>query len=205
MDTPFGFDGVIMENGSLHPGNWGKQPLGEWFPVGIPEGVKPASSASLEAYQGYRCVYDGACADLVVVTRTKDGNPAALLAERGPNAPWPGVWWMFGGAIAAYRRPDEWIVERVKQECGLTVNPEVLLGVYRTCAPRKGGKVASTMQLCYASYVPIDKIAGARVDRAHTSLKLFTEPTLKGLLQKGDPSAHWYPVRAACLAMRCMP
>lgn len=200
----YGYEGVILENPNLSKATWGRGPLSTWLRVEAPDGVSP--TASKEDFDGYRRARDGACADLALVTRLDDGTPAALLGRRSATAPWPEVWWIFGGATAAYGNIEEWIAERVKQECGVEAVPQALLGVYRTCAPREDGIVGSTIQVCYAAYVDLEEIRRSmRADRGHTELRLFSAETLRLLLHQEDKTVHWYPVKAACLAMEYMP
>lgn len=164
----------------------------------VPQGITPGVPA--EVYNAYRRGRDSACVDIVIVTQRPDGTPAVLLSLRKPNVCFGGKWWIYGGALQAYRSIHDFISERASTECGVTVEPEALIGVYRTIAE---DHIGSTMQPCYVSRVPFaSAVQKMTTDTGHSAILLFTERELAEIPKQ---ERHWYPMRVARLALQNMP
>lgn len=146
----------------------------------------------LDVYTAYRLGRDSACADALITTHVH-GRPAALLSKRGPHVAFPNRWWMHGGALPAYDSLLDFLITRVQRECGVDIlnATHTYVGLYRTCAPADGPS-ASTLQPCFAFYLPYEKIAHATTDEDHTDRQLFTLDEYQSL---PEHERHWYPGR----------
>ena len=164
----------------------------------VPEGVN--RGAVPEVYAGYRQGLHGACCDKAIVTRQPNGKPAIMLSLRKKSVCFGGVWWIYGGAIHAYRDIAAFVSERAASECGVEVPPHVLIGVYMTNA---SDHIGSTMQPCFASFVPYDTIMQKmRTDSGHGDVRLFTTEELR---QIPESEQHWYPMRIAHRTLESLP
>ena len=193
------YEGVILEN-NIFISEWRKGECREMYEdtIDVPEGVTPGVSPDI--YNAYRMGRDSACIDIVIVTSLEDGTPAVLMSKRADNVCYGGKWWIYGGALQSYRSVADFIGERARKECGVEVRPKALIGVYRTMS---GDFVGSTLQPCYASFVPVAQIRDhKKVDDAHSSVRLFTAGELSVM-----PAAesHWYPLRVAKIALEAFP
>lgn len=198
------YEGVILENPFLEK-EWREKRFIKlppsttlceevYIPKGVTAGVPP------EVYSEYRKGRDSACVDIVLVTRLEDGTPAVLLSLRKPDVCYGNKWWIYGGALQAYRSVEDFISERATKECGVPVMPQVLIGVYRTMSE---DYVGSTLQLCYAAQVPIEAVrAKMSTDPNHSSVRLFT---LAELEEIPDENGHWYPMHVSRIALKSMP
>ncbi len=172
------YQGIIVEN-NLIKAEWRKGGCREQFfeDVNIPMGV--TDTVPPEIYGEYRRGRDSACVDMVIVTRLPTGDPAVMLSMRKPTVCFGGKWWIYGGALQAYVPDDEFVSRRATRECGVEVKPEVLIGVYRTCA---GDHIGSTLQPCYAARVSYDAVMeNMKKDEGHTDVRLFTLEQLRGI------------------------
>jgi hypothetical protein len=199
------YEGVILENPFIKK-EWEEK---EWTkpaecltytgnniapPKGVTSGVSP------EIYNEYRKGRDSACVDIVLVTRLENGAPAVLLSLRKPDVCYGNKWWIYGGALQAYRSISEFIQERATKECGVLVAPEVIIGVYRTMSE---DYIGSTLQPCYAARVPIETVrAKVSTDQNHSSVRLFTLAELEEIPAENE---HWYPMRVSEIALQAMP
>ncbi len=156
----------------------------------IPEGV--TKGAPSEIYGGYRKGLHGACCDIVIVTTLPSGQHAVLLSLRKLEVCFGGTWWIYGGATHAYRDIGEFISERASKECGVSVEPQALVGVYVTYA---ADHIGSTMQPCYMAFVDYDVIKeNMLTDTGHNNVKLFTQSELD---EMPEDERHWYPIRVS--------
>ena len=168
-----------------------------------PEVVTPPSvidfisvESLTEARQGKQL----ACIDIVICARRADGVGVVALSKRKPNNPFGGIWCMYGGSIGAYQDVSSFITDRAEKECGIKVEPQVLLGAYQTSCV--GDLPQSTIQLCYAVQVDYDALAATvRIDPSHVDVKLFTRDDLALL----SDDLEWYPKRTGILALDNMP
>jgi hypothetical protein len=200
------YEGVILENPFLKK-EWRERSLPAASPPSttlwdsvypIPQGVTPGVPA--EIYSEYRKGRDSACVDIVLVTRLEDGTPAVLLSLRKPDVCYGNKWWIYGGALQAYRGIEDFISERATKECGVPVKPEVLIGVYRTMSE---DFIGSTLQPCYAACVSIEAVrAKMSTDPNHSSVRVFT---LEEIEEIPYENTHWYPMRVSRLAIAAMP
>lgn len=187
------YEAILFENKPLVWGCTGVRVSLLDVPAGVSRGV------SSSAYSEYRSGLDSACADIVVVTRREDGEPAVLLSLRRPDKCFGNKWWIYGGAIHAYRTICDFLSERAAQECGVSAEPEALVGVYRTMAE---DHIASTLNVCYAARVPVEAIqAKLATDSGHTSARLFS---LNELVQIPLEQRHWYPMRVSQIVLASM-
>ncbi len=143
----------------------------------------------------YRRGKEMACADVVICT-IEGGTPKVLLSKRNKNEPFGGYWWVHGGSLGAYVDMREFITKRAERECGVRVEPQVLLGFYRTSA---ADAAQSTTQPCFAAKVD-SQILSARMqtDPNHESVRLFTAEELSELPHH---ERHWYPMHVAQLTL----
>lgn len=154
------YEGAILENPFLQE-EWRNRRPAESVPsthlLDVIYNVPPGVTAGVpsEVYSEYRKGRDSACVDIVLVTVLEDGTPAVLLSLRKPDVCYGNKWWIYGGALQAYRSAEDFIAERATKECGVPVKPQVLVGVYRTMAE---DYIGSTLQLCYAARVPIEAV-----------------------------------------------
>ena len=65
----------------------------------------------------------------VIVSRNKDEEARVLLIRRG-KAPLLGEWSLPGGALECGESLHDATVREAREETGLTVEPEEMLGVY---------------------------------------------------------------------------
>jgi ADP-ribose pyrophosphatase YjhB (NUDIX family) len=194
------YDSVLMRTSPMALRNmWKKELLmhhwsarSDQLPAGIADGVAP------EIYDAYRLGRDSACGDMVVATQKPDGAYAVLLSKRKDNVCFGGKWWIHGGALLSYSSITDFVASRTERECGVAVQPEVLLGVCRTCAP---DYIGSTLQSCYAGRVPYAAIEKKLVDSGHTDVRLFTLDELDGI---PPAERHWYPKWAAELTLQSL-
>ncbi len=164
----------------------------------VPDEV--TKGATPEAYIEYRKGLHGACVDKVIITRQPNGKPAVMLSLRKTNVCFAGTWWIYGGAVHAYRDVAAFVTERAASECGVEVPPQALVGVYIT---NSSGIVGSTLQPCYASFVPYDTIMEKmRTDSGHGDVRLFTAEELGAIPEQQQ---HWYPKRIARRALAALP
>ncbi len=137
--------------------------------------------------------------DGLVCTRTPGGYPAVLLSKRGLGA-FGGKYWGYGCTLGAYQDPIVALETTVKKECGVPFVAEVMIGVFRTCAP---DVAQSTTNLCYAGFVPYDVVeASKKTTTDHHAPRLFTVHELN-LIHENE--RHWFPVDAANAALSHMP
>jgi hypothetical protein len=156
----------------------------------IPEGV--TKGAPPEIYGGFRRGLHGACCDIVIATTLPSGEDAVLLSFRNANVCFGSTWWVYGGAVHAYRDIGEFISERASKECGVEVEPQALVGFYITNA---ADHIGSTMQPCYMSYVEYEVIdRNMLADSNHSNVRLFT---LRDLEMMPEQERHWYPLRVS--------
>ncbi len=194
------YDYVLMRTSAMALRSmWNKGiPMHHWGnAAGIaPEGI--ADGVPADVYDTYRRGRDSACVDMVVATKKPDGEYAVLLSKRKPNVCFGGTWWIHGGALLSYASITDFVASRTEKECGVQVEPEVLLGVCRTCA---SDYIGSTLQPCYAGRVPYEAIAQKAVDSGHTDVRLFT---IAELLEIPKAEKHWYPMWAAEMTLQSL-
>lgn len=167
--------------------------------VFVPEG-QHTGGVPKPIYDEFSTGSERACADIVVTTHLPDGRPAVLAIKRNANQPFHGKWWMQGGSYHTYRLISDFIAERAEKECGVRPEIQGVIGEFRTCAD---DYVCSTTNTCYVGYVPYDAIVKARVDKDHTSWRLFTLNDFKLIVLTVD--WHWYPLFAFKQALVSMP
>lgn len=194
-------DAIIYENPNLQP-DWAAGHTGlveRGNPKTVPEGVKRFADG--DALNEVKAAKDLACVDIVIATRLPSGEAAVLLSRRRATDPFSGRWWIYGGSLGAYQPISQFIALRAERECGVVpVEPQALIGVYRTCAPEF---IQSTLQPCYATLVPHEAIAAKmRTDPNHDSVRLFTE---EGLNTMPREERHWYPLRVTRQVLENMP
>ena len=194
------YNGVILENPFIRD-DWKRGvrvDSTQIDEVNIPDGVMPGVSPDI--YNAYRQGRDSACVDIAIITKLSDGKPAILLSLRKKDVCFGGKWWIYGGALQAYTTVEDFITGRASKECGVSVKPEVLVGVYRTIA---GDHIGSTLQPCYASRVPFEAIqAKMATDSNHENIRLFTLEELDAI---PEWEHHWYPMRVARIALKSVP
>lgn len=168
-------------------------------PEVIPEGVTNWLDDP-SAINETKRVKDLACFDIVPFTRNPQGEPVVLLSLRNREGAFGGKWWMYGGSLGAYADVEESIAKTGQKECGVPVQPEALVGLYRTCAP---DKIQSTLQPCYAGWVSYEVATKTmQADKDHKHPKFFT---LGELLTIPEDEQHWYPMNVAELVLNNMP
>jgi ADP-ribose pyrophosphatase YjhB (NUDIX family) len=196
------FEGIIFENPNLRNDWIGSRPYPDASIMSIPhkpEGVR-TNGVDETIYTGYRMGLDSACVDIVITTRLEDGTPAVLMSRRKDNVCYGGMWWIYGGALQAYKTIDNFIADRAKKECGIIVSPQALIGVYRTMSYNL---IGSTIQLCYVTTVPVSDIQSRMVtDDGHIEIRLFT---LKDLPPESNEEYHQYVLRVSKIALSNMP
>lgn len=191
-------DAVLFENPFIADDWRNKKNRIESFPLGtVPDGV--TNGVPFDVYNGYRRGRDSACADLFLATRLPTGEPAGIMLVRNDDVCFGGKVWMVGGALQAYGSIEAFLANRAEAECGIYVVPEVFIGLYRTCAP---DAIASTLQPCYASYVPYTEVERLRSDRNHARIEVIS---FKQFLTLPVAQYHWYPRRVATLALSNLP
>lgn len=170
----------------------------------VPPGVHPEGNVPSNVYSAYRQGRQSACADIVIVTRLQNGMGAVLLSKRNDDVCFPGTWWIYGGATPVYQDPVAFVSTRARKECGVSVWPQILLGVYVTSsAGTRSEHNGSTVNQLYAAQVPLEMIERHRgTDEGHSSVRLFTLEEYADLPEK---ERHWYVARAAWLAIENMP
>ena len=144
----------------------------------VPPGVEETGNVAPDIYGAYRRGRMSACGDLVIVTRLPDGKGAVLLSKRNDNVCFPGVWWIYGGALPVYQDPAAFVATRARGECGVPVRPQVRIGVYITSSagmePEHNG---STLNILYAAPVPFPLIQrtgrGPSARMPHRGLRHF--------------------------------
>lgn len=204
-------DGVVYVNPYIHT-DWMKKDPG-FHPFGaqlkIPEGAGAgAGRISDPAMAEFKAKGARACVDKLVCTRHSHGAPMALLGLRDSDQPFGGKLWMQGGQLRAYGDLLAFAASRGEAECGVGGRAEVLIGVFYTSAE---DHPSSTIQPCYASYVPYDKVlASMQADHNHRGgLLLVSLAELRAVTDDDydKPGSPWhrYPVLAATLALEHMP
>ena len=189
-------DAVICESTAIR--EWWRKERLMLPPVAPPEGITQGVPG--DVYNAYRRGRDSACVDIMLCTRSPLGSAAVLLSKRASNVCFANKWWMYGGALGSYEPIEEFLAGRVEKECGIRAKPEVLIGVYRTCA---ADFIGSTLQPCYAARIPYGKAtAKATTDSAHSSVRLFTRSELETI---PIDEQHWYPMRVARLVLDNLP
>lgn len=200
MKSPLFIDQILLENSKILNGEW-KSSIHDFSPpltTHIPAGITHTVPDS--AYKSYQKGKDRACADVVICTRMPNNEKAVLLSQRADGTTYANLWWIYGGAIPAYTQISDFLQESTKRECGISVSPEVLIGVYRTCATES---VDSSVNTCFGATVAYsDIVRQTHRDSAHKAIRLFT---LEELHKIPESQKHWYPLRVARLALSAMP
>lgn len=167
-----------------------------------PTKVPPNVVTQLESYAPIsetKRAKDLVAVDGLVCTRMPDGSPAVLFSVRAPGA-FGGKHWGYGGTTSAYGDIITFLEACVERESGVPFAAEVWVCNARTCAPELA---QSTVNFCYAGYVPYEVVQSKKKTTAdHREPRLFT---LQDVFNIPRDQAHWFPTRAAMMALENMP
>jgi hypothetical protein len=155
---------------------------------------------SEETMVEWRSKKEVACADVVITTRYPTGTKAVVSSLRAPKTPFGNKWWMQGGGISGYTSILTFLKERARKECGVEVELEAIIGLFRTCAE---DFAQSTTQPCFVGSAPYDGMSERlKYDDRHSAVRLLT---LEDFDQLPQEQQHWYPMFCFEAALKSMP
>ena len=110
-----------------------------------------------------------------------------LLFKR-KNVPAKGEWWLPGGRIWRGEKIEDAVLRKAKEETGMDVKVERLIGVYETFWRKGyfGVRDVHTINLCFL-VTPLNGKFEVKLDEQHSSFKVF---------DKKDGNWHPYLVKA---------